>query len=65
MYEYEETEGPEAEFTVIQSECGSWLLMIKPERDINYSQFLDGVRTFLWRETGMDDSRPESEKDIN
>lgn len=58
-------DGPEAEFTVIQSECGAWMLLVKPEIEINYNKFLDAVRTFLWEQTGMDDSRPESEIDIN
>lgn len=63
MYDIDDDIG--AEFTVIQSECGAWLLMVKPDVEINYVKFLDGVRSFLMRETGMDDSLPESDKEIN
>ena len=54
-----------AEFTVIMSECGAWLLMIKPEEEIDYNGFLDGVRSFLFQQTGMDDSVPDDELEIN
>lgn len=64
-YAYEKEDDVEAEFTVIQSECGAWMLLIRPESEINYNGFLDGVRNFLFQETGMDDSRPESEAEIN
>lgn len=54
-----------AEFTVIQSECGAWLLMIKPEREIDYTEFLDGIRSFLLDQSGLDDTRPEGDNEIN
>lgn len=62
---HEETNQIPAEFTVIQSECGSWLLVVKPSESIDYDGFLDGVRSFLLEQTGMDDSVPESESEIN
>jgi hypothetical protein len=64
-FAYEQEEGPEAEFTVITSECGAWMLLVKPEREINYKEFMDAVRTFLFDESGLDDTRPDSEVEIN
>jgi hypothetical protein len=35
------------EYTVVLSECGSWYLMVSPEKEITYIEFLKAIRSFL------------------
>lgn len=54
-----------AEFTVVESECGSWLLIVKPSEVINYDEFLDAIRSYLTEQTGMDDLGPSDKDPVN
>lgn len=65
-FQYEdEYDDPEAEFSVITSECGAWMLLVRPEREIDYKEFCDAIRSFLYEQTGLDDTKPSSDQEIN
>lgn len=53
----------ECEYTVINSECGSWLLLVKPEQEITYQGFLDAIRSFMRESNEMDEAGP-TEHDV-
>lgn len=48
----------ECEFTLIETECHSWMIICKPKVPITEQGFYDSLRTYLLDKTGMDESGP-------